>query len=320
MKKELDEYEIKIPVYVTEQLSKKDEDLFGYTYQNLLTHVKRKIDSFNESSATIVTNKRNKPRKKEIHSILYKEANIGEAPVLLIQMDAFTTNNYDLYIEREKRVPIDREDKIGSGNHWMLMYPRIVGLNPNEYICFWYIFVYADPTKDFEDVTNSAKLFIKKVMGIRLRNVKSAEMMKELSQSPSVQELQVRYISLTNDENDIDIKFQAYKTRGLLKQEKEDCFENMPFATVVELINETNYLQRFQQKIIKVFNGKKEYRIEKKNIDESGKLLEDYIEESFNMSSIVTEAELDETILYSEDFMLSKFKPVVENYISSYAD
>lgn len=322
MKKELPnkQYDIKIPVYVTGSVVE-NKGLFNLTYSDLVQIAKSKIDSFNSSGDRLTSNKRNKPTRKEIQSITYKEKLIGDIPVLLIQMDASTTNNFDIYVESDERILIKPKDKIGSGNHWILMYPRIVGLDPSSYSCFWYVFVYADPTKIFDDVTNSAKIFIRKVIGLKLRNIKSAEMLKELGRQSSIPELQVRYLSLTNDRNDSDIMFNEYRTKGSLKHEREDFYENLPFESAEELINNTDYLKSFQQKFIKIISGKKEFKIEKRAlIDESSNLLDDYIEESFNMSSPINETELSEDILYNEEFMMSKLIPVIQNYISSYAD
>lgn len=311
-------FDIKIPVYISESITQ-TSGLFKYSYEDMIDYVKKKIDSYAETDKNITAKKRNKPRTKEINSITYKEHNFADIPALLVRMNACTTNNYDMYIERDERMDVGKTDKIGSENHWLLLYPQIKGLDSNNYSVFWLIFVYADPNKEFDDITNSAKLFLKNILNLKFRNIKTPDVLKDIKNKNFVSELQVKYTSITTDENDVDVKFQEYLVKGKLKLEREDVFQNMPFDKTEELINEVTYKNQFQQKIIRVITGKTEYKILKQQqFDEAKEKLEDVVEETFNMTSSVTEQELEPEILYNEEFMISKLKPVVENYLDSY--
>lgn len=64
------EFAIKIPVYVSESISK-ENGLLNYTYEEMVNDTKIKIDHFNEQSKNIIAKKRNAPREKEISSMSY---------------------------------------------------------------------------------------------------------------------------------------------------------------------------------------------------------------------------------------------------------
>jgi predicted RND superfamily exporter protein len=94
----------------------------------------------------------------------------------------------------------------------------------------------------------------------------------------------------------------------------------MPFEYSEELISDESYKAEFQKKEVFVGIGKKEYKIVKREqLDEAKKLIEDLVEETFNMCSYITDAELESKTLYDVDFITQKLKPVIENYVESYA-
>ena len=115
-------------------------------------------------------------------------------------------------------------------------------------------------------------------------------------------------------------KYQNYVICDKFKKEKLESFANMPFDYTEEIISDESYKSEYHNKDIYITVGKKEYKIIKKaQLDEAKKLLEDVVEETFNMTSYVTGEYLETNTLYSIDFMTEKLKPVIENYLASYA-
>lgn len=312
-------YELKIPVFISEILSE-ERGMFDLTHEQMISSLKQKIDKHSASGHSIVTPKRKKPKTKEIKALSYQEYSFNNIPALFVRMNTADTNLYDTYIEREERIELTKSDRIGSENNWLLFYPYIRGIDPNKYTCCWLIFIYADPHKTFKDITQAAKTFVKRVLELKLKNIKTQEVLNELKQANSTAKLKIRYTTILNDFEDTDAKYQEYQISGKMRKLKEQVFDNMPFSLTEEIINDDSYQSEFQKKEINVFLGKKEFKILKREqIDEAKKQLEDLVEETFNMCSEIHENELEPETLYDIDFMAEKLKPVIENYLDSYA-
>ena len=313
-------YDIKVPVYISESLNIEESSLFAYSYEEMIQKVKNEINNHNETGENIASTKRNTTKKKEINSIEYFEHNFGSDPILLIKMDASTTNYRDVYVQKGEEVELGADDKIGSKNHWLLLYPRIIGLNPSSYCTHWLIFIYADPNKDFGDVTNTAKLFLRKVLGIKYRNVKTTDILEEIKKTGNfVSKLQVNYSSVVTDSNDTNLKLREYLVGGKISIVDEAKYEDVPINETWDLLNDYDYTDQYQKRVIKITQGKKEYKIiSGKQLAEVSTALEEVVEETFNMTSSVTEDELESNVLYNEGFIIEKLKPIIENYMESY--
>lgn len=312
-------YELKIPVFISEIVNQ-ERGLFDLTHEHMITLLKQKIDKHSASGNSIVAPKRKKPKTKEIKALSYQEYNFNNIPTLFVRMNTADTNLYDTYIEREEKIELTKSDRIGSDNNWLLFYPYIRGVDPNKYTCCWLIFIYADPHKTFEDITQAAKVFVKRVLELKLKNIKTQDVLNELKEANATTKLEVRYTTVLNDFEDTEVKYQDYLISGRMKKRKEQIFNNMPFSLTEEIINDDSYQTEFQKKEINVFLGKKEFKILKREqLDEAKKQLEDLVEETFNMCTEITEIELEPKTLYNIDFMADKLKPVIENYLDSYA-
>lgn len=312
-------YEIKIPVYVSERVTEPN-GFQNITYDDMTALIIRRIDEHNAKDGKIVAQQRKKTKKKEIAGLTHIKRSFGDVPALFVQMNAASTNIYDTYIQREELIELGKTDKVGSENNWLLLYPQIKGIDPNHYTCYWLVFVYADPHKDFTDITQSARMFVRSILQLKLRNIKTQDILKELKDIGTTPELKLKYTYITSDSGDVDVKYQNYVTGGKFKKEKVESYSNMPFDYTEEIIADESYREQYQNKEILVTIGKKEYKIKKREqLDEAKKLLQDVVEETFNMTSSVTQEELEAATLYDVDFMTEKLKPVIENYLASYA-
>lgn len=307
-------YSIKMPVYITSMIDK-EEGLFGKaTYEDMITFLKNRLSSF---SSPISTDNRNKTKKTVISKIKSTQVAIGDVPTLLLQINAFNTNLYDGYFEGNEKINFTRDNKIGSDSNYVLFYPRIVGLAEGKYTCYFLMLVYEDPTKDSGEVSRIAKIVSNKILNVPIQNIKMSMILEELKAIKEVPELSVRYFSLTEAENGVDVKYASYLDSSKLKKEETRNFKNMPMDTMRELISDTSEDGNYQKKETWIRLGRREYKISKQLIAEAGEELKETAEKIFNATSVVTQQELEEKI-HDKDFMIEKMSDVISNYISSY--
>lgn len=307
-------YSIKMPVYTTSMIDK-EEGLFGKaTYEDMITFLKNRLSSF---SSPISTDNRNKTKKTVISKIKSTQVAIGDVPTLLLQINAFNTNLYDGYFEGNEKINFARDNKIGSDSNYVLFYPRIVGLAEGKYTCYFLMLVYEDPTKDSGEVSRIAKIVSNKILNVPIQNIKMSMILEELKAIKEVPELSVRYFSLTEAENGVDVKYASYLDSSKLKKEETRNFKNMPMDTMRELISDTSEDGNYQKKETWIRLGRREYKISKQLIAEAGEELKETAEKIFNATSVVTQQELEEKI-HDKDFMIEKMSDVISNYISSY--
>lgn len=177
--------------------------------------------------------------------------------------------------------------------------------------------VYEDPTKDSGEVSRLAKIVASKILNVPVQNIKLQMILQELKSIGKIPELSVKYYSLTESENNVDVKYASYLVRTKLKKEEFRNFKNMPFETMQELIADTSEDGNYQKKETSIFHGKREYKISKQLISEAGEELSETAEKIFNASSAITQKELEEK-LHDQDFMVEKMSAVISNYISGY--
>lgn len=307
-------YNIKMPVYTTSMMEQED-GLFGKaTYQDMISLLKDRLKSF---SSPISTDNRNKTKKMVINKITPIDVVIGDVPSLLLQINAFNTNLYDGYFEASEKIAFSKDNKIGSDSNFVLFYPRIIGLQEENYTCYFLMLAYEDPTKDTGEVSRLAKIVANKILNVPVQNIKLEMILKELKSIGNIPELSIRYFSLTEAENNIDVKYASYLDSTKLKKEEFRNFKDMPFETMKQLITDTSEDGNYQKKETLIHHGKREYKIAKQLISEAGEELKETAEKIFNAQSAITQQELEEKV-HNIDFMKEKMEAIISNYISGY--
>ena len=307
-------YNIKMPVYTTSMMDQEEGMFDRVSYPEMIQFLKSRLSKF---TLPISYDNRNKTKKTVISKIKSTEVKIGDVPALLLQINAFNTNLYDGYFEGSEKIKITRDNKIGSDSNYILFYPRIAGLTEKNYTCYFLMLVYEDPTKDSGEVSRLAKIVASKILNVPVQNIKLQMILQELKSIGKIPELSVKYYSLTESENNVDVKYASYLDRTKLKKEEFRNFKNMPFETMQELIADTSEDGNYQKKETFIFHGKREYRISKQLISEAGEELSETAEKIFNAISAITQDELEEK-LHDQDFMVEKMSAVISNYISGY--
>lgn len=315
MAKKEKSYVIKVPVYTTEIIENAQDMFGGITYDNMLAYLRNKINQYKDSRGTIEFENRNKTRKTVIRGLEFTEHPAGETAAMLLQISAYSTNLYDGYLEAEKKINFQKDHKIGSDTNFVMIYPVIRGIDRKNYLRYFIILVYEDPTKNNEEISKIAKTVLNRILNIPVANVKLPTILDELRAIGTIPELQLRYTAIYNHENDVDIKYREYLVSGKLKKQKEDFFKNMPVEKIEELLNEPE-AEDYQKKEARLVIGKKEYRITKELINEANDVLKETAEKVFNASTSITEDELNKKI-HDKEFIFSKLTPIIENFLST---
>jgi len=306
---------IKVPVYCSEIVSKRNNDMFGgVTYEDMVKYVHEKVEKYNEQDDRASRNKRNKVQKREIGSVKCIDHKLGNRPCILLQISAYNTNLHDGYVETDKRITLKENHKVGSENYYVLLVPDILGLDPDDFEFRWIFLIYEDPLKDTQEIISTAKLVLGKILGIKSANIKLPQILEELKILKKMPQLSLSFKSITNDENDLDARYREYLVESKLKENKEQRYQDMPFDVTEELINDTSYTDRFQKRVIKVSNGQKEFRITHEQLTDASTTLKEAVEEIFNAEIAITEEDLNNRI-YHVDFIMEKLAPVVHNYL-----
>jgi hypothetical protein len=307
-------YNIKVPVYTTEMIEEKNT-LFGITYNEMISVIKSKIDKF---QTELSFENRNKTKKTVINKIVYTEHPLGTVPCLLLQISAYSTNLLDGYFEAEQKIEFKKDNKIGSENNFVLIYPIITGVTQNNYTRYFLVLVYEDPNKDSGELLKISRNVVNKILNVPIQNIKLPTILDELRKIPTIPELQVRYFGMNNSEDDIDVKYRSYLQSGKIKRTKEQSFKEMPFDTLQDLLNETDDSGEYQSKTTKLVIGKKEYKISKELFNEASDSLKETAEMIFNYTTSITQEELGN--IYQTDFIVEKLSAVLQNFLSSEID
>ncbi|MBQ6202569.1 MAG: hypothetical protein IJK46_00535 [Prevotella sp.] len=281
------------------------------TYDDMIKFVKDKIAKY---AFPLTSPTRNKTLMTVIKSITIEDILLGSEKALLLQVSAYDTNFYDGYFEGKEKIAITKDNKIGKESNFILLVPRKKGLTAESYTCYFLMFVYEDPTKVNGVVSKLAKLVAKEIIQVPVENIKLPIIMQELKDCKTIPELQIKYSSIYEADNDVDVKYVPYLQGGKLEKKKVRRFKDMPFDIMGELLKDKTDDEDYQTKKTSIIVGKTEYRI-KSLIDEAKDELQDTAEKIFNLSIGITQTELD-TKIHEKGFIIEKLQAVLNNYLS----
>lgn len=315
-------YKVKVPVFASEIKTDANNIYGGITYAAMISYVERKINSYNQTmqnsgAQKIKGDKRNKTFEKEIDRVDFTNHQLGNVPTILLQISAYNTNLIDGYgYFKSNKTLFAPDDKVGNYNNFALMYPRIYGGLNGFYEYQWLILIYEDPTKENEDIVRTVKLVLKKMLGIEIANIKLDALLKDIARAGGVPELVITLTGIVFEETGNGTKYSEFRTGGTLKKKKVDKFLNIPFKESKEIIEDKTYVEEgFQDKLISLFYGKKVVKIENEYRTDAEEKINQTVEEIFNASTEISKEELKE--LHNPDFIMSKLKPILDNYLSS---
>lgn len=304
-------YKIKVPVYTTSMLDKEVGFFEDVTIDELIKFAKDSIENF---KFPLESPTRNKTLMTVIKGIKADEVSLGSDKALLLQISAYDTNFYDGYFEGDERIDITKNNRIGKESNYVLLVPRKKGLTPESYTCYFLMFVYEDPTKQSGEVSKLAKLTTREIVKVPVENIKLPIIMQELKDCKTIPELQIKYTSMYEAENDVDVKYVQYLQGSKVEKKKVRNFKDMPFDVMSDLLTDKSDDEDYQTKKTSIIVGKTEYRI-KSLIDEAKNELQETAEKVFNFTIGITQTELD-TKIHDKTFIIEKLQAVLNNYLS----
>jgi hypothetical protein len=221
------EYIIKIPVFTSERIESTDNIFNGITYKEFIDTAKSKIERHNQNEGSVTSDKRNKIIKREIGKIQIIEDSFYTTPYLLLKIAAYNTNLEGCLITPDETHQLEINDKIGSENNFIMLYPQIIGTE-NQSI-FWIVLIYDDPKKDSYDVVSTAKLVLSKVLNQPIKSIKLPAVLKEIKENKILPQIKMQLNAVSFDESTVSPQFEKYRTSSKLSRKEEYDFANMPF-------------------------------------------------------------------------------------------
>lgn len=317
-------YNIKIPVYISEKNEEQAGMFEPLSFDEMIKLLGAKIDDYNLNPVNVTNDKRNKTVIKEIEKVDYSIVNLGTEKGLLLKITASNTNFFDGYYksqtDEKEKINLQKSDKLGSDNNFILLYPKITGYQTSFFKYEWIILVYEDPNKEANEIISIAKIVLKKILNISIANVKLPDLVDKLNQISIIPELQLKLSTIEYEDSDVDNDLVEYLFESKIIKQKENTFLNVPFQKVKEIIESLKFAEKYRKKRIKIINGKNEIKIFQEQVNEAEEKLKTTIEEIFNQNSIIYQNDIDKELIYKEDFIVEKLKPILDNYLISYAE
>ncbi|WP_422092147.1 hypothetical protein [Tenacibaculum ovolyticum] len=310
-------YKLKVPVYISDE--KEDEkktiefEELNFSKELLIDTIITKIKKFNEKKVVITTKTRNKTITQNVEKVNYEKIEFGNDPSLLIRITSFQTNILDKYIQSETKIDIGQTDKLGSENHFFVLYPHTYGVNLDKYK--WLILLYEDPNKENKEIVTASKTVLNNILEINIKNVKLKDVLKRVSNKKTIPKLSLRLSSFEFDENDEDYKLTEFVVKAKTSKIREVEYENVPLEFVKKILKDTKIFSSFSKRVLKITDGKQQFKLEQNSLDEVQEKINEVAEESYNFSSEVTSEDIENKKVYTTEFIIKKMQPVIENYI-----
>ena len=320
MKEKIKSYSIKIPIYISDS---KIDEISNFPFEELIlsqdllvSNLVAKIESHNAKKLVLTSGKRNKTTTKNVNEVNYEKIKFGSDSALLLKITSFNSNLYDGFIEKDTRIQLNKNDKIGSEHYYAVIYPHIFGLENREYK--WIVMVYEDPNKENNDIVTSIKLVLKNVFGIVSVNIKLPDFIERLKSIKESVELSMKFISVNYDDNDIDYNIKGYEFETKTTKINESLYKGVPIHKINEIVEDKSFLNKFKRRILKITNGKHELKLEQEYLDETETKFKEIAEELFNFTSEISSTDVETNEIYKTEYILSKIQPVLENYLKSF--
>jgi len=300
-------FTINVPVFVSKR--QPIGAMFELNYQGLIDGAINLIEQYNKDQDYIILNKRNKFFQRQIGRIEFKKCEIGERPALLLNVCAYTLNKKGEHIKGDEIVTVEPTDRIGDDTNYFLLIPQIVGNDTSHYN--WLSLVYDDPTRETEEIIAISKAILNDVVRQPIKNIKLPELLNQIKDASPKITLNLNSISFK--ENSLNDKFQAYQVSGKSFIKQEFKFAGMPLEKIEDLIKD-KFENQFTQKILKLFVGKKEYKI-KQEVDNFKTGINLLVEQFFNFAEEFSTDDL--TKVYTEEFILSTMTKVLDKFLTN---
>ncbi len=313
---------IKVPVYVSQPIERENE-FFSVTNKTLIEEAKVLINSFNSTpQKAIISEKKTKTTTIGINHIDCIDLQFNNDECVLLKVTAYKSNLIDGFLQsetlKENELRFKPNDKLCSDTYFYILYPTIVRNDEKEkVIAYWHIFLYEDPSKESTDMTSIARLIMRAVMNVPIKNIKSDKMLAELKKFGLISQVEIVLSSVSDDDDGVPKYLQRYKCSNKLRKERKMVLENVSIQDAITAFEDDSFTLDYSRRIIKfrtynkrVFSMVQEYR----------EKLSSTLDDSFNYSIEVVESEVKNGSIFEPEKIKKNVEGIFARYLAESHD
>lgn len=305
---------IKIPAYISEPITNNAEVV--ETYEEMIEDMVRKIDSYNnrDNEHKVGSKLRGKSITKQIYHIDFDRYYDGDVPIILLRISEKKKGFTDLTIEpavRENSSIITQDDILATQYNCAVLYPNIDNRG-SEISNNWITFVYVDPGKTDRDIISTIKTTLQRVLGLKIKNVKSNAANELIQKEGLISKLKVQYVIVYNNDNE-SLDIRGEQISSTIKEVKKFEYQDIPSEDVERFVNRQNECQYTERKISVSLADNQELKyIHKINAEQ---VITDAIEQIYNYETDMLRTDFPR--MYNSDFILEKVRGAARQFFSN---
>lgn len=313
---------IKVPVYVSQPIERENE-FFSVTNKSLIEEAKTLINSFNSTpQKAIISEKKTKTTTIGINHIDCIDLQFNYDECVLLKVTAYKSNLIDGFLQsetlKENELRFKPNDKLCSDTYFYILYPTIVRNDEKEkVVAYWHIFLYEDPSKESTDMTSIARLIMRAVMNVPIKNIKSDKMLAELKKFDLISQVEIVLSSVSDDDDGVPKYLQRYKCSNKLRKERKMVLENVSIQDAITAFEDDSFTLDYSRRIIKfrtynkrVFSMVQEYR----------EKLSSTLDDSFNYSIEVDELDVKNGSIFETEKIKKNVEGIFARYLAESHD
>lgn len=313
---------IKVPVYVSQPIERENE-FFSVTNESLIEEAKILINSFNSTpQKAIISEKKTKTTTIGINHIDCIDLQFNYDECVLLKVTAYKSNLIDGFLQsetlKENELRFKPNDKLCSDTYFYILYPTIVRNDEKEkVVAYWHIFLYEDPSKESTDMTSIARLIMRAVMNVPIKNIKSDKMLAELKKFDLISQVEIVLSSVSDDDDGVPKYLQRYKCSNKLRKERKMVLENVSIQDAITAFEDDSFTLDYSRRIIKfrtynkrVFSMVQEYR----------EKLSSTLDDSFNYSIEVDELDVKNGSIFETEKIKKNVEGIFARYLAESHD
>ena len=305
---------IKIPAYISEPITNNAEVV--ETYEEMIEDMVRKIDSYNnrDNEHKVGSKLRGKSITKQIYHIDFDRYYDGDVPIILLRISEKKKGFTDLTIEpavRENSSIITQDDILATQYNCAVLYPNIDNRG-GEISNNWITFVYVDPGKTDRDIISTIKTTLQRVLGLKIKNVKSNAANELIQKEGLISKLKVQYVIVYNNDNE-SLDIRGEQISSTIKEVKKFEYQDIPSEDVERFVNRQNECLYTERKISVSLADNQELKyIHKINAEQ---VITDAIEQIYNYETDMLRTDFPR--MYNSDFILEKVRGAARQFFSN---
>lgn len=270
----------------------------------------------------ITSDRRAKTTIIGIQNIEPSDIQFGDDKCLLLRVTAYKTNLLDGYYQRAsdgESHRFEEHDKLCSDTYFFILYPLISqDVIKNKINIYWHIFIYEDPSKTSDEMVRIARLIMANIIKVPIKNIKSDKMLADIKKYRLISEVEITMSAFNDaDDNDTPLYLQNYSFKSSLKREKKIKVNNMQVDDAISAFEDTSFTENYSKRQLKfTTHNKRVFSM----IQEFKDQLHATLEDSFNYSIDVDEADIKSGAIFTVDKIIKNVEGIFTRYMAVCAD